>query len=193
MANPIELPIGVTVEDTTSVAEGYMVETDDQGSVITININPARLCSLLDGFIRLLVPAGFFFLELPAEPKEQPEGGYATYYLDGCTIEVLLAIVERYGALLVNDGIVRFGFASHSDGEELYCADYKVVKIYTTRPRAYEELLEGLELERRQPLKTLWDCFTQDNPGEVCLVTVDDETVFDMMENLREAGLYQAK
>ena len=46
------------------------------------------------------------------------------------TLAVAEAIMKRYGQLLINDGLCRFGFGSHSEQEEIYCLKYQVLSVY---------------------------------------------------------------
>ena len=63
----------------------------------------------------------FFFLELPVSIDREKliakniikESHKDVYYIDGCSREECLELLIRYGDLLVNDGLSKFGFGGH--------------------------------------------------------------------------------
>lgn len=133
----------------------------------------------------------FFFLELPDSERD----GYKTYYLDNCTKEVTLAIMKRYGTVLVNDGVSRFGFGSHKNDEEIYFTDYQEFQIYSRNPKKLEKLFDrlGIDVVGEDEVVTLWDLINEDNAGCISCVEADGETVFDIPENLKSEGMYEAE
>ena len=60
----------------------------------------------------------FFILELPVSIDREKEiakniineSHMDVYYIDNCSIEECLVLLIRYGDLLVNDGLSKFGF-----------------------------------------------------------------------------------
>ena len=60
----------------------------------------------------------FFILELPVSIDREKviakniikESHKDVYYIDGCSREECLALLIRYGNLLINDGLSQFGF-----------------------------------------------------------------------------------
>ena len=51
--------------------------------------------------------------------EENAKRIFDVYYIDGCTQEECLVLLEKYGKLLVNDGMNRFGFGCHESGDEI--------------------------------------------------------------------------
>jgi len=143
------------------------------------------------GVIEKLAEPIFFFLELPDSERD----GYKTYYLDNCTKEVALAIMKRYGTVLVNDGVSRFGFGSHKNDEEIYFTDYQEFQIYSRNPKKLEKLFDrlGIDVVGEDEVVTLWDLINEDNAGCISCVEADGETVFDIPENLKSEGMYEAE
>lgn len=128
----------------------------------------------------------FFFLELPSQDEELR---FETYYLE-CTKPVADAIVKRYGELLINDGVSRFGFGSHKTGGEICFDTLQRVYVYTRDSEALEKLLLKLKISDAvgRSAAKIFDPDTDD----LMQVEINGETVFDIAENLKSAGLYRA-
>lgn len=88
------------------------------------------------------------------------------YYIDGCTQEECLVLLEKYGELLVNDGMNRFGFGCHESGDEIMLDKYNVVTIYSRILSKYNDFFEAHEINRVSQLVTAWDTFSDDTPGQ---------------------------
>ncbi len=154
---------------------------------------------LRDG-VKLLPEPHFFFMELPCTEDEEKELRkqksdplhYKVYYLDGCTEPVSQAIIKRYGALLVNDGLVRFGFGSNKTNEEIYVSYYQQVTVYSENTR-FEELFIKQGACKGKTLVTPWDNFSEDNVGISMAVEIEGESCEDIVSRLTKEGMYLAE
>ena len=174
---------GVNAPDADKLSSGYKTE----GSSINGIISADLMGKLAEGFIDLVDDPVFFLLELAREDSD----GYDIYYLDNCTKEVAHAIMERYGELLIQDGLSRFGFGSNSSEEELYFMDYQEFMIYTHKTKAAEKLLGALGIQKTAKPGSMWEHFSEDAPGSLSSVEVEGETVYDIPDALEEAGMYR--
>ncbi len=186
---------GVWVAFAGEVETGYRAEKGPGETVFTISLTATRQEELLRRFCRGIQEPAYFTLELPVleDGEVLEEDGaalYDVYYLDGCTRPVLAALLDRYAGLLCADGLVRFGFAAHDMRDEIYVSDYKVIQIYTAVPRRSEQVLADMSIPPKENLRTLWDMVDEKSPAELTLVEAEDEWMFDIPENLREAGMY---
>ena len=122
---------GVAADDLEGVRSAYSADVQN-GSVDAV-LSAELLLPLAEKAVRLLQERVFFFIELPCTRQQEQslrknntDGfHYDVYYLDGCTMPVAEALLKRYGELLVNDGICRFGFGSHESGEEIFLSQMK--------------------------------------------------------------------
>ena len=150
--------------------------------------------------VKLLPEPHFFFMEVPCtedEEKELRKPGEEryhrkVYYLDGCTEPVSQAIIKRYGGLLINDGLTRFGFGSNRSNEEIYVLDYQEIQVYAEDLR-FEALFKELVAEKVSKLKTVWDNLTPENVGVCIAVEVEGEQCCDIPERLKKEGMYYAE
>ena len=172
---------GVSAPNTEGLKSGYRSEGDSSTGIVGAEL----MAALAEGFIDMIDDPVFFLLELPAGE------GYDVYYLDNCTKEVAHAIMKRYGELLVQDGLSRFGFGSNSSEEELYFMDYQEFMLYTPKTGKAKKLLEGLGIKHTDKPDSMWEHFTDDEPGTLSAVELEGETVFDIPEALEEAGMYR--
>lgn len=183
-----QLITGVEVELGSDVISAY-TEYDSGFEAV---VSAEKIPQLVKSFAALLDEPVFFFLELPKNADEN-DSGYDVYYLDNCTVPVAKAIMKRYGELLVQDGISRFGFGSHSSNEEIYVKDYQQISIYCLDKKKTEALFGDLGIKKVDKLKTMWEGFSEDTPGISIRVDVNGENVFDIPENLKSEGMYKAQ
>ena len=188
MNSDFKLIAGVEVELDGKIKSAY-TENDDGFEAV---VSAEKIYQLVNSFIGLLDEPVFFFLELPKNADEN-DTGYDIYYLDNCTLPVAKAIMKRYGELLVQDGISRFGFGSHSSNEEVYVMDYQQISIYCPEKKKAAVLLYDLGIEKTDKLHTMWEGFSEETPGICIRVDVNGENVFDIAENLSSEGMYKAQ
>ncbi len=179
-AKGFQLINGISLSDTRGLGEFY--KKADSG--FWIYPSAENMCALALSVVKELYEPMFFFLELPCRNDED---AFDLYYLE-CTKPVAEAIIKRYGDLLINDGISRFGFGSHKTGDEIYFHLFQRVFLFTESTEKYEKILKALEISD-DPANTVADNFDPDM-DEVMPVELDGETVYDAVENLKSAGLY---
>ena len=199
MNQEFELVEGVVLGEAAleGVKTAYSV---GENSFIDSVLSAELIRPFLEQGVKQLPEPHFFFIELPCTEDEEKAlrksksapSHYKVYYLDNCTEEVSQAILKRYGALLINDGLTRFGFGSNLSGEEIYVMDYQQVQVYADDLR-FIPLFETLGAERVSELRTPWDNFTPENVGVSAAVEIEGETTSDIPENLSEEGMYLAE
>ena len=190
-----ELIQGVSVTDLSGIVSAYCVGDGFIDAVLSAGL----IRSALEELLRLLDEPHFFYLELPCSEQKEKElrrskqdpGHVDVYYLDNCTREVSLAILDRYGELLINDGLVRFGFGSHKTNDEIDVLRYQQLVVYGGEK--YAAAFEKPGVPRTDKLKTMWDNFTPDTPGACSSVEIEGEKIYDLPELLSEAGMYYAE
>ena len=188
---------GCRVPFPEELSEGYEIL---DGRIVA-NVNAEKLLDAFKFFIVLnRDERGFFFLELPVNRDEEvPKrpGVVETfhrrvYYIDDLPPEESFAILRRSGDLLINDGISSFGFGFQTR-DEIMLDKYNIVTISSSEVEKYAEIFLPLEIPRVENLKTAWDTFTQDNSGIAERVEIDGKTVFDLPEEYRDWGIYEAE
>ncbi len=176
---------GVFAENTRGLESSFCVE----GSNVNGLLSAELIGACAEGFIRLLDEPVFFFLELPREGSEE----YDVYYLDNCTAKVALAIMKRYGVLLINDGLARFGFGSHKTDEEIYFTDFQEFCIYTKNVPGVKKLLTSLGAKQKDKPDSVWALLSDDNEGSLSSVEAEGETVFDIPIALSSEGMAKSE
>ena len=180
-----ELCQGVSLRDTGNVSSSFCCEKESIKGVLSAEL----LLPAARAFIKTVNEPVFFFLELPKESGEE----YETYYLDNCTKKVAYTVIERFGELLANDGVSRFGFGSNDTDEEIYFEDYQEFSAYVRDTKGLAKSLEELGVKKKNEFTTLWDLLSDDNMGCLSPVELDGETVFDIPDALAGAGMYKVK
>lgn len=204
---PFQLAQGNSVSSLDGIHECYQVEqaAREQGVapkyILTMNISFENLLPLLEIFCKHLDEPGFFFCEVPVSQTEEEKlresenspFHYNVYYKDGCRREELLGILGKYGKWLLPDGMACFGFASHITDDEIYVMKYKIVRIYTRNLQKYQSMLERFRVPHEEKIRTVWQNFGDKTPGKCSLVTIGGKTVYDIVKELMENGLYFAE
>lgn len=188
---------GCKVHDPTLLYEDY--QRTETGYVA--NVNAEKIQTLVERFIALQDEWVFLILEVPTNAKDEVEirPGVVealhmdVYYLDGLTKESAISLLHTFGPLFIHDGMCKFGFGSHSGNNEIVQDRYNVVTIYTKTPEQYDGMFESLGITEVAELKTAWDFFTHDTPGECCMVPYREKDIYEIVEHLKQYGLYFAE
>lgn len=194
MGNEFNLAQGIEIDDITGIHNCY----EASGNRIIASISSEKLLNILSDLLRQLTAPIFFFIETPCDEdtekklrkKDTDPFHKNVYYLDNCTHKVATAIIKRYGDLLLNDGIVQFGFGSNTESEEIYIMKYNVMSIYAEEISKFRKIFDKHNIPYEDNIKTVWDVLSQDNPGTCTLIEFNGETIFDIVENLKDEGLY---
>lgn len=112
------------------------------------------------------------------------------YYIDGCYRKECLMLMDRYGELLINDGISKFGFGRHKSQDEIMLGKYNMVLIYSRELSGYKNFYKEHKIEKVYRLMTTWDTFTKEIPGQSERFVCDGKTVYDLPDELQEWGIY---
>lgn len=179
-----KLLAGVYIPDVSALGREYRVKKSE----ITLSLSAEDYAKFFREGVKLLSEPVFFFVEIPSDDDKM-----RTYYLDNCTVEVAQAILKRYGGILFADGVIRFGFGSHSSEDEIYMCEYQTVKIYAKDTLPFEGLLGSLGYKKNNSAVLAWDIICEQNPGECVNVEADGEGYYDMVNNLIDIGMYPAK
>ena len=115
------------------------------------------------------------------------------YYIDGCSREECLALLIRYGDLLVNDGLSKFGFGGHKSHDEIMLDSYNVVTIYSKELSEFNDFFEPHNIQFVEELVTAWKTFSKTSPGISEIYENNGKTVYDLPEELAEWGIYLAE
>ena len=188
---------GCKVIDPSILFEGYA----RLESGFVANVNAEKIQPLLESFVKLHNELCFIILEVPTNAKEETalkSGGTQplhkdVYYLDGLTPERAIEFLNMFGEWFVHDGMTSFGIGIHSGVNEIVIGKYNVVTVYTGTPHRYPGLFEEHGIPQVAELRTAWDYFTSEAPGESFVYSYKRKTVYDLVELLKQYGLYFAE
>ena len=192
---------GATAPNLTGIHTCYDIGRKDELFVFTANVSAENIEALAKHFCSQLTEPCFFLIEVPTNEAEEqkirleePDPLHCdVYYCDGLSKQVLFELIEKYGELLIHDGMSCFGMASHATHDELCFAKYNVAIIFTTDEQRYIKLMEEMDIPREEKIKTAWQNFTHETPGTTSAISIDGKTVYDVLEELKEYGLYFAE
>jgi len=189
------LPDGVNVTDLSGIEEGYDERMKGQSYIFEINVSSENIAKYFIYLISQVGQPGFFIVELPVTEDEEEElrkdNTYPfynrVYYLDDISTAKVKEIFNKYERLFVHDGMVKFGFGAV--GDEVFVDAYKIFSVFTTDPGKYRKALRDLNIPCKKHLKTVWDNFSENSPGELKALS-EEPSVWDMLDELKEIGFY---
>ncbi|WP_251936294.1 hypothetical protein [Streptococcus sp. Marseille-Q0941] len=165
------------------------------------NVHAEKILEVFQHFIVIHDEPLFFILELPVSIDREKvianniikESHKDVYYIDGCSREECLALLIRYGDLLVNDGLSKFGFGGHKSHDEIMLDSYNVVTIYSKELSKFNDFFESHNIQFVEELVTAWKTFSKTSPGISEIYESNGKTVYDLPEELAEWGIYLAE
>jgi hypothetical protein len=195
MAEILKLKAGASISSPQKLYEGFEVRENH----IIANVGIDKIQDVMQHFIVMHEEPQFFILELPTNKKDEAASGTAEalhkdiYYIDRCSHEEAITVMERVGALLFNDGLAAFGYGGHESGDEIMFGKYNVLTIYSRNIEKYGDFFKEHEIEETDRLITAWDTFSQEYPGTSEKYELDGRTVYDIPQQFEKWGMYYAE
>lgn len=188
---------GVTIPFPNAIKQQYQVYDND----VYANVSFENLKPLIEEFYNTIDEPMFLALHVPLSQKEEQKyikdgcTGFheEIFYLNGCTRAQINFLFQTYGEILLNDGMSKFAIASHKTKDEIFVQKYKVVTIYGQNRLKYISLLEKYNLTQTDNLKTVWDTFSEQCPGECRRIFKNGKDIYSIVDELKQYGLYSAK
>ena len=165
------------------------------------NVHSEKILEVFQHFIAIHDEPLFFILELPVSIDRErviekniiDELHKDVYYIDNCSIEECLVLLIRYGDLLVNDGLSKFGFGGHKSHDEIMLDSYNVVTIYSKELTKFNDFFEPHNIQFVEELVPAWETFSETSPGISEIYESNGKTVYDLPIELAEWGIYLAE
>ena len=188
---------GCKISDPSVLYEAYVPIK----SGFLANVNADKIQSLVESFINLHNETCFLILEVPTNAKEEPAFlaenpsplHKDVYYLDGLSPQRAVELLRTFAPWLIHDGLSTFGFGIHSGGHEIMCGKYNVVTVFARDRQKYHGFFEAHDIYRVDELKTAWDYFNDDSPGESFSYVYEGKNIYDLIEHMKQYGLYFAE
>lgn len=165
------------------------------------NVHAEKILEVFQHFIVIHDEPLFFILELPVSIDREKviakniikESHKDVYYIDGCSREECLALLIRYGDLLINDGLSKFGFGGHKSHDEIMLDSYNVVTVYSKELSKFNDFFEPHNIQFVEELVTAWKTFSKTSSGISEIYESNGKTVYDLPTELSEWGIYLAE
>lgn len=202
MAKTFQTVEGVSVTNLDGIKEGYSIKklAEDRTDFI-LNVSAENMDVVFRKLCAVVRSPGFLLLELGTNAiiEETLRKTNTTpfhkdvFYMDGLDYPKFLKTYSEYADLLINDGMVNYGYGSHEGLDEVFVAEYKIISIMTDDAEKYRSVLKELGYRERVVFKTVWQNFSKLQPGHKETVTRNGIDSYDMVERLKEKGLYFAE
>lgn len=188
---------GCIVKSSEKICDQY----GKNGNMFIANINAEKIGDTVERFIERQTQQLFFVLEVPLTEQEEKNlrkgrtdrFHKAVYYIDGLNISRAKALMSEYGELLIHDGLSSFGFGVRDNSAEIMCNKYNVLTIYAKTPADYGAFFVENKIPFTDNLITAWDTFNTENYGECRTITVNGKSVYDIIVELKDMGIYLAE
>ena len=187
----LDLVQGCKVPFPEKLQEGYELFSD---TTIYANINAGKIKGVFQKFIRLHQDPLFFVLHLPLDLDTQFDGSYGAsdereyFFVDNLNQEQALELLEQVSAVLIPDGLSRFGFGCHSNSDELFKDRFNMLSLTSMNLELYEDFYKELEVPQTENLVSAWDTFEENHVGSIERYEVDDLDAFGIPDFLQEKG-----
>lgn len=197
-----QLPKGIQVANLSGIREAYGITVAPDGyHVFTVNVSAENIHRVFCRLAAEVNQPAFLLLETGThrDVEAQLRKNNAdplhkdVYYLDGQKWPSAKSILDTYTELFTHDGQLSYGFGSHEGHDEVFVGPYKIFTIYADDPAKYETALAELGIGKVERVKTVWDNFTQGSPGKRNALTEATPTIWEMIEKLKQQGLYLAE
>lgn len=190
----LEMVRGCEVPGKHLLSEQYEM----QECALVANVHAHKIEEVLRHFIAMQPERLFFILELPTNADDEKRFRKNDtdpfhkdiYYIDGLDVNQALLLLSRYGNLLINDGISRFGFGTHDGTAEIMRGKYNVITLWTNTMDRYKDFFKTHEIPLADHCFTAWDTFSPELPGTCKKIEVAGQDVFDLLSELKDWGLY---
>lgn len=203
-----QLISGASIPDTSALHEGYTAQTNR----LIANVSAEHILPVFDSFLSQARDTEqlFLFLEVPCRKDEelslncidirQPDRLRTlhrnVWYLDGITKVPLQQMLHSdAGEVLIHDGLTCFGIGSLETHDEIGKYKYNIMQAfaYEKKPMELASVFDRLGILYCLSLTTAWDVFSDENPGSSTTFEYRGRTVYDLIEDLQELGLYKAE
>lgn len=134
-----------------------------------------------------------FFLELSASVaeedklRENDEGPlhYGVYYSGALDRESAIGLMRRYREILLNSGLITFGFFCNETESQIAIDEYEVVTIVGLDLEVADWIFALSDIPKSKPV-TAWDTISEKTPGKNFKVEVDGKTIDDYLPQMKK-------
>ena len=186
---------GVELTDGGRVTEGYYMG-DPETAIASVSLEKLEQVICFYIAAQEKKPVGFF-LELPCAAdeedrlRENDEGPfhYGVYYSDALEFDSAIGLMHRYRDILLNSGLVTFGFFCNETESQITVDKYKVVTIIGLDVEVVDRIFNLSDVPKVRPV-TAWDTISEKTPGKNFKVEVDGKTIDGFLPQMkRDFGL----
>ena len=201
-----ELIKGAFIEDISGIQEGYLADVN----AITASVSAEKIPALFEVFLNSMREDEplFMFIEAPCSEEDECKynnikpGGteeikeyhWDVYYLDYYRRDDMMKLLKSgAGDVLINDGLVSFGFGSLETHVEIGKYRYNTFKAYSMDQdiSCISKVFDMTGIPRVSQLVTGWNVITKENPGQSSHYKFNGKDIFDLLEDLKHLGLHK--
>ncbi len=201
MGKQFSLVKGIQIPCLDGIEEGYHIEKLEGYYQININVSSKNIDKVFRSLCLKVRQPGFLVLEHSSRDDVEKELRKSdtdpihkdVYYLNELDLASFFKIYDQYKELLINDGVIHFGFSSYSGVDQVFVGMYKIFFVLTDKPDKYVKILDGLGMLQKENLKTVWENISDTSPAVRMLIKHNGMDIYDMVELLSKQGLFLAE
>ena len=199
---------GASIPDISGLKEEYQIDANK----LHANVSAENIPIVFESFLSKMNENEplFLFIEVPCSEEDElrmnpPQSGQErtikkyhrdVYYLDGYNREGMLMFLHSgVGELLINDGLVFFGFGSMDSHIELGKYKYNVLMGYLhgQETNFLTDIFDELHIPCEKNIVTAWQLLSDENPGTSQKYVFDGKDIYVLVDQMKELGLYKAE
>lgn len=185
------------VKNINGVVEGFKVENNK----IICNISASNFKTVMLNLLQKLKMPCFLIIEEPCDELQESKLRKTNrdpfhkniYYLDNIDKKTMNFLMDKFGDVLINDGLSNFGFGSLTEQMEIYKGKYNSLYVFANDKMIdiFKEVLTKSGINEDKKLTIVNDILNGNNPG-ACSKYKDKEglDIFKIINLLKECGLY---
>lgn len=180
---------------TDEITEGYSKTQLGKLTMFVANVSAERLGYVFLSLCDLI--EGYSYVSIEHEDLAQEPPVKDIYFITDVLSDEFLSIFSSYHRILLESPAITFAYASHLEEDEVYLGPYKTLRIFTSEPEKYENLLKHFELRRYRYLMTPSEVLEKekDKAEKKSLVqqTITREEIDRMLKELEKYNIRFAK
>ncbi len=188
------LKAGCELEPDKKLYEGYFIDEN----YITANVGVDKIGEVMKHFIDMHEREMlYFFMEIPSGTSngDADEPGAEVrnvYYMDDCTKEDAVSLLDDVGDLLYNDGLSSFGFGGLRSRDEIDFGKYNICQIVSDDIDLFLDFFDQHRIKKNEELVTGLDIVSKEHPAMCRLYTAGGRSVLDIPGLYKDKGMYLA-
>lgn len=180
---------GISVYDLKDIEEGYIIVNNKN---IYVNVSAENIDIVFRELCKLIKEPAFMIIEVSVLNNSDNKWKNDTFYSNRLTYKNLMNIFDKYGDILINDGITSFGYGNNYD--EVFVGAYKTFLITSNSIMPFIKILKRFGFKENKELKTIYlmnPILSMKNTGRRTPLNKDGINIYNVLDELKKVGIHR--